>query len=69
METIKELLYFCNASVIYDYKELDNFDEISQAQKCIINNFHETIPVERILITLSIIDDVILKINWIDFMI
>ena len=27
------------------------------------NNFHETIPVSKMLVTLSIIDDVVFKIN------
>ena len=31
--------------------------------KCIINSFHKTIPHSRILLSLSIVDNIILKIN------
>ena len=61
METIKCILNFCNAAVFYDYKNIGFIDEFNQARKCITNNFQETIPVSRKLITLSIIDVVILK--------
>ena len=44
-----------------------NFDELSRVRKCIINNFHETTPVSRILIAVSIIDVVILKIHDNDY--
>ena len=63
METVKGVLNFCNAAIFYDYKNIGIIEEVNQARRCIINNFHETIPVSRILITLSIIDVVILKIN------
>ena len=36
---------------------------MNQVRKCIISNFHETIPHTRILVSLSKIDDIILKIN------
>ena len=60
---MKDILNFCKAAVCYNYKNIVNIDEINQARKCIINNFHETIPVSRILLTLSIIDVVIRKNN------
>ena len=63
METVKDILIFCDAAVMYDYKNIDNIDEVNQARKCIINSFHETKPVSRRLISLSIIDDVIIKIK------
>ena len=63
METVKIVLNFCNAFLFYDYKNLGITDEFNQARKCIINNFHETIPVERILMTLCITDDLFLDIN------
>ena len=37
--------------------------ELNEVHKCIINSIHKTIPRTRILICLSIIDDLILKIN------
>ena len=63
METIKDILNFCNAAIFYDYKNIGIIDELNQARKGIINIFHETIPVTRKLITLSIIEVVILKIH------
>ena len=51
-----------NAAIFYDFKNIGIIDEINQTRRCIYNNFLETIPVEIILITLSNIDDVILKI-------
>ena len=63
METVKDILVFCNAAVFYHYKNIDIIDALNKALKCLINNFHETIPVSRTLITLSFIDVVILKNN------
>ena len=63
METVKDILNFCNAAVFYDYKNIGIIEGLSQAGKCIINNFHKTTPVDRIQITLSILDVVILKSN------
>ena len=61
METIKELLSFCNCAVFYDYKNLGITDEFNQPRRCITKNFHETMP-ERLLITLSKLDVVISKV-------
>ena len=36
---------------------------MNQVRKCIINTFFKTIPHNKILVSLSIIDDLILKIN------
>ena len=61
METIKDILNFCNAAVFYDYKSVGITEKLNQVRKCIFNNFYKTIPHTRILISLSIIDDIILK--------
>ena len=63
METVKDILNFCNAAIFYDYKNIGFIEELNKARECMINNFHETTPVSRILITLSIKHVVILKIN------
>ena len=63
MKTIKDILNFCNAAGFYDYKNLEIKGELNQVRKCIINNFYKTIPHTTILLSLSIIDDIILKIN------
>ena len=63
METIKDILNFCNAAVFYDYTNIGITCELNQVRKCIINSFYKTITHTRILVSLSIIDDIILKIN------
>ena len=67
METVKDILNFCNAAVFYDYANIGNTCELNQVRKCIINSFYKTIPHLRILVSLSIFDDIILKINKNDF--
>ena len=63
METTKDILNFCNAAVFYDYKQIGITEELNQVRKCIINKFYKKIPYTRILISLSIIDDIVLQIN------
>ena len=63
METVKEMLNFCNSAVFYDYTDIGITCELNQVRKCIINSFFKTIPDSRIRLSLSIIDDIILKIN------
>ena len=63
METIKEILNFCNATIFYDYKYEGITDDLNRVRKYIINSFYKTIPNTTLLTSLSIIDDIILKIN------
>ena len=63
MKTIKDILNFCNAVMFYDYENEGITEELNQVQKYIINSFYKTIPNTTILVSLSIIDDVILKTN------
>ena len=63
METTKDLLSFCNDAVFFDYKNIGIICELSPIRTFIINRFYKTIPYTRILVSLSIIDDIILKIN------
>ena len=63
METTKDILNFCNDAVFYDYKNIGTICELNPVRTFIINRFHKTIPYTRILVSLSIIDDIILKIN------
>ena len=44
METIKDILKFCNAAVFYDYTNIIITCELNQVRKCIIKNFYKTIP-------------------------
>ena len=63
MERVKDKLNFCSAAVLYDFTNIGIVCELNQVRKCIINNFYKTIPVSRILVSLSIIEDIILKNN------
>ena len=59
----KKVLSFCSAAIFYDFKNVGNIQELNQARKGLINNFDKTIPVSRMPVTLSILNDVILKNN------
>ena len=67
MNTINDILNFCNDSIFYDHKIIDIVEEKNQVSKYIINDFQKTTPVSRILVSLSLIEDIILKINDNDF--
>ena len=67
METTKDLLNFCNDAVFYDYKNIGIIGELNSVRTFTINRFYKTIPYTRILVSLSLIDDIILKINSADF--
>ena len=62
METMKDTSDFCNSAVFYVYKILGIIEELNQVRKCIIKIFYKTVPDSRIRVSLSIIDDIILKI-------
>ena len=63
METTKDLISFCNDGVFYDYKNIGIICKLNPVRTFIINRFYKTVPHTRILMSLSIIDDIILKIN------
>ena len=63
MEKVNEIINICNAAVFYDYTNTGITCELNQVRKCIINSFYSTIPHTRNLVSLSKIDDRILKIN------
>ena len=62
MQTKKDILNFCNDALCYDYKNIEVIEKLNMVRKCIIKIFCETIPSRRILVSLSIIDNMILKI-------
>ena len=66
METVKDLLNFCNHALFYDHENIGIAEELNQVRKYIIRSFHKTIPHITIIETLSMIDDIILKIHDID---
>ena len=59
MDTIKEILKISNESHWYDY---ENISELNSLRKYLIDYFCDTIPQERLLISLNKIDNIILKI-------
>ena len=63
METVKDLLNFCNHALFYDHENIGVVEELNQVRKYIIRSFHKTIPHTTIIATLSIIGDIILKIH------
>ena len=63
METVKDILHFCNHALFYDHENIGVAEEPNQVRKYIIKSFHKTIPHTTIIATLSIIDDIILKIH------
>ena len=63
METVKDILNFCDDAVFYDYNNIGIICELNPVRTFIINRFYKTIPCTRILASLSIIDDIILNIN------
>ena len=63
METLKDILNFCNAAIFYDYKNEGIIEELNHVRKYIINSFYRTIPNTTLLTSVSINDDIILKIN------
>ena len=62
MDTIKEILEICNDSLWYDFSEQKNIEQINKLRRYLIEYFYDCIPGDRINISLSIIDDIILKI-------
>ena len=63
MEIVKHLLSFSDAVVFYDYTNIGITVEFNQARKCIFNSFYKIFPHSRILVSLSIFDDINLKIT------
>ena len=63
METMKDILNFSNVAIFSDYKKEGITKEMNQVRKCITKSFYKIIPYSRILISLSIVDDLILNVN------
>ena len=59
MDTINEILNISNEIHWYDY---ENMGELNSLRKYLIDYFYDTIPQERLFISLNMIDNIILKI-------
>ena len=63
MDTDKDMFMFFNEFMFLDHSK-DGIDfKIDILGKYILNRFHKTIPPTRMLIVLSLIDDIILKLH------
>ena len=60
---MKGILSFCNHAIFYNHENIGVVEELNQVRKYIIKSFNKTIPHTMIIATLSIIDDIILKIH------
>ena len=49
METIKDILNFCNAAKFYNHKNLGITEELNQVRKYIINTFLNQFHILRLL--------------------
>ena len=61
MKTVENLLEFTNDAVFYDYKNVGIICEMNPVRTFIVNRIYKTIPYTRILVSLSIFEDIILK--------
>ena len=59
---IKEIFEICNNCLWYDFSEGKNIDQINKLRRYLIEYFYTNIPGERLNISLSLIDDITLKI-------
>ena len=59
MDMIKDVLKICNEAIWFGYS---NISELNSLRKYLIDYFYDIFPQERLIISLSIIDKIILKI-------
>ena len=62
MDTIKNIFEIIDEALFYKYEDQKNISDFNRLRKYILKYFYDKIPSERILISLYIIDDIILKI-------
>ena len=60
---MKDISNFRNDAIFYDYTDIGITCELNQVRKCIFNSSYKRIPDSRIRVSLSILDDIILKID------
>ena len=63
IETVKDILNFCNYAIYLDYNKIGVVIQLDNVRKCIYDNFNKTAPQSKISECLRIIDDMISKIN------
>ena len=63
MKTIEDMMIFCNAAVLFNYEKEGIVEEFDLLRNCMIKNFRAKIPAETMIVSLSVIDEIMLKIN------
>ena len=63
METVKDMMIFCNASLLFDYEKEGIIEEFNLLRNCIIKIFRTKNLTQRVFMSLGIIDEIILKIE------
>ena len=63
METDKDMFGFFNEFIFLNHSKVGIDVNVNILRKYIINRFHEAVPASRVLITLSLIDDIMLKLH------
>ena len=63
MEIDKDMFKFYNEFIFLDHLEVGVIVNVNVVRKCFVNRFHETVPPKRILTTLLLIDNVILRLH------
>ena len=67
MKSDKDMFIFLNEFIFHDHSDGGIDINVNVLRKYNINRFHKAVPPSRILITLSLIDDIILKLHNKDF--
>ena len=62
MNVIKEIFQMCDQALFYKYENEKNICDFNRLRKYLLKYFYDKIPENRILISLNIIDNIILKI-------
>ena len=63
MKTIEDMMSFCSAAVLFDHEKEGIIEEFDLLRSCIIKNFRTRTPAKKVLVSLAIIDEIILKIS------
>ena len=62
MDTIKNIFEIIDEALFYKYDDQKNISDFNRLRKYILKYFYNEIPPKRLLVSLYIIDDMILKI-------
>ena len=63
IKTVKDILNSLKCAIYFDYNKIGRVLQLSNVRKCILDNFNETVPENKILESQAVIDDMISKIH------